>query len=272
MKESNLLIRILSAVILAPLLVALIFLAPPLAVHLAVSAASGLIFLEVFGLFFAKSFPLARVAGFAFSALLALAVTRFIDHPFAILLSLPLLPILSLLLFMFHKAELSVSSRGPFILASSALYSGVLLGFSGLLFASSPAGSFWLTTVLAATFLGDTGAYALGRLIGGPKLAPRLSPGKTWAGAVGGLLATTGALIACKYLFLKDLSLVSVLVFGPILSAFCQLGDLAESFLKRGLGVKDAGKLIPGHGGLLDRCDALLFSGPAMYIFFLLTR
>lgn len=109
----------------------------------------------------------------------------------------------------------------------------------------------------------DVGAYLAGRLLGGPKLAPRISPGKTWTGAAGGALAS--ALIAAgmaKLLFVQ-IDLSAALILGGVLSIIGQAGDLAESAAKRRCGVKDSGRLIPGHGGLLDRLDAALTAVPA---------
>ncbi|MEO9188625.1 MAG: phosphatidate cytidylyltransferase [Acetobacteraceae bacterium] len=109
----------------------------------------------------------------------------------------------------------------------------------------------------------DIGAYLAGRLIGGPLLAPRISPGKTWAGAAGGV--ATAALIAAgaATLLTPTPNLPAALVVGAALSVCGQIGDLAESVAKRRAGVKDSGRLIPGHGGLLDRLDAVMAAVPA---------
>ncbi len=96
-------------------------------------------------------------------------------------------------------------------------------------------------------------------------MAPQLSPGKTWEGAGIGLTATL--IIAALLPFIPELNLYERLVFGLIISTSSQLGDLAESGLKREMGVKDSSQLIPGHGGILDRFDSLLFSGFAAYYF-----
>ncbi len=115
--------------------------------------------------------------------------------------------------------------------------------------------------VLLVVWASDIGAYLAGRLIGGPKLAPLVSPGKTWSGAVGGLIS------AC----LVGVAAVSLSGHGAALQAACiagglgiaaQLGDLLESYIKRRFGVKDSGWLIPGHGGLLDRLDGMLMAAP----------
>ena len=114
--------------------------------------------------------------------------------------------------------------------------------------------------VLLVVWATDIGAYLVGRMIGGPKLAPRLSPGKTWSGAAGGL--------ACSLAVGLGAALISGTPFGPALavaaglSVAAQAGDLLESGMKRHFGVKDSGRLIPGHGGLLDRLDGLLAAAP----------
>ena len=109
----------------------------------------------------------------------------------------------------------------------------------------------------------DIGAYLLGRFIGGPKLAPAISPGKTWSGASGGLIgALLGGLLVATC-FSTVFSPASVIVLALGLGVVSQAGDLLESGLKRHFGVKDSGRIIPGHGGLLDRLDSLLAVAPA---------
>ena len=115
----------------------------------------------------------------------------------------------------------------------------------------------------------DTGAYFSGRSIGGPKLAPRISPNKTWAGLLGGILA---AMVASVLLALISGSGSTVLfaIQGALLALISQCGDLAESSIKRRFDVKDSGNLIPGHGGILDRVDGVLFAAPTLVLFFMI--
>jgi phosphatidate cytidylyltransferase len=130
-----------------------------------------------------------------------------------------------------------------------------------------PRGNLWIFYLLAVIFLGDTGAFYAGRLLGKHKLYPSVSPGKTWEGAIGGLLASV---IAALVFFL----FIRLYQWGPamvaltvVLSITGQIGDLAESVIKRTHGVKDSGGILPGHGGILDRIDGLLFSVPILYIY-----
>jgi phosphatidate cytidylyltransferase len=117
--------------------------------------------------------------------------------------------------------------------------------------------------LIAVVWASDIGAYVFGRLIGGPKLAPSISPGKTWSGAVGGLLCcmVVGALAATWATPFPDDTLKATIIAG-VLGIATQLGDLLESAFKRHFDVKDSSALIPGHGGLLDRLDGLLAAAP----------
>ncbi len=112
----------------------------------------------------------------------------------------------------------------------------------------------WIVACIWAT---DIGAYFVGASVGGAKLAPRISPGKTWSGLLGGM--ASAAVVSATFGFVFGLgTTLSLVVIGACLAVVGQLGDLAESAAKRGAGVKDSGRLIPGHGGLLDRVDGLV--------------
>ncbi len=122
----------------------------------------------------------------------------------------------------------------------------------------------WLLLVIWAM---DIGAYFAGRAIGGPKLAPRASPNKTWAGLIGGMLgaAIMGVLVGGVVTGAKNYADAQILALpAALLGAWSQAGDIAESLVKRHFGVKDMSQLIPGHGGILDRVDGLLFAAPAL--------
>ncbi len=126
----------------------------------------------------------------------------------------------------------------------------------------------WLVIfVSACTFMSDTGALFIGKALGRHKLAPAISPGKTWEGSLGGVLTSliTGAALG---LWLH-LPLIHALGLAAMCAVFGQIGDLCESALKRDLGVKDFGTVLPGHGGILDRIDSLLFSAPLAYYYVL---
>jgi len=119
--------------------------------------------------------------------------------------------------------------------------------------------------LLLLVWCSDIGAYAAGKTFGKNKLAPSISPGKTWEGAIGGFLLTLGMGWALGFL-LPEMPLATRLVAAAIVAVFGPLGDLAESMLKRSVDVKDSGRIMPGHGGLLDRFDAFLFVVPILVV------
>ena len=121
-----------------------------------------------------------------------------------------------------------------------------------------------LLFLLAAVMIGEAGAFVGGKLLGGPKLAPSLSPGKTWAGFVAQLVFGGAAGAAAIPLLSPELGALAGVALGVWISAAAALGDLFESFWKRAAGRKDSGRIIPGHGGLLDRIDGVLFGALAL--------
>ncbi len=183
-----------------------------------------------------------------------------------LMVALPTVLMITFLFYLFkrHSLELVLNQVATTILC--VLYAGMMLAFLGLLL-DLPTGSDWLLIVLATTFGADTGAYLVGHLIGRRKLAPRVSPGKTVEGLVGGLLVSVGVALFCKFLFFKALLVRDCIWVGGVVGLIGPLGDLSESLVKRSVGVKDSGDLIPGHGGLLDRVDALLFTSPVVYYY-----
>lgn len=123
--------------------------------------------------------------------------------------------------------------------------------------------SFFFLVLMGA----DAGAYYVGRSLGKHKLAPSISPGKTWEGAVGGVVAALAMGTLAHFWFFRELPLKYMLPLAAVMTIVGILGDLAESALKRGAGAKDAANILPGHGGILDRLDSLLFNAPLIYYF-----
>jgi phosphatidate cytidylyltransferase len=129
-------------------------------------------------------------------------------------------------------------------------------------------GGYTVISILACIWICDTAAQFVGLKYGKHKLFPRVSPNKSWEGAVSGFLAAIGAALLARYLILPFFSVGESVVIGFVVGVFGQLGDLAESLLKRDAGVKDSSAIIPGHGGVLDRFDSLLFVSPILYLYF----
>jgi phosphatidate cytidylyltransferase len=155
------------------------------------------------------------------------------------------------------------------LLFVSRLWFGIFyIGFCSahlILLRSLPQGIYWLLVLTAITVSSDSGAYYVGRTLGKTKLYPALSPGKTRAGAIGGIIGgMLGGLVVAVF-FLKGPNVVMIALLSLVLSAIGIIGDLLESLIKRVSGVKDSGQILPGHGGLLDRCDSLLLTAPVLY-------
>lgn len=157
----------------------------------------------------------------------------------------------------------------PLRSAGGALLVGLwvpfLASFLALLLAR-PNGEWYIIITVALTAASDIAAYAVGYQLGRHKLAPAVSPGKTWEGAVGGLLAATIVSGIGAPLLVDRLSVGRAVALGALVSVVAVLGDLAESAVKRSLGVKDLGHLLPGHGGIMDRVDAMLFTLPTAHL------
>lgn len=159
-----------------------------------------------------------------------------------------------------------------------AVYTGGTLSFAYALryhhyAVGDTAGALMVILPLVLTWASDIGAYFSGRAIGGRKLMPSVSPGKTIAGAIGAVIATVATAYALVHLLLMPyaqltFTTLGLLVFAVLVSVSAQIGDLAESLLKREAGVKDSGTLFPGHGGVLDRLDSLFFVLPTAYVLY----
>jgi phosphatidate cytidylyltransferase len=264
--------RIITALIVLPVLIASILVSwlAPLFVALALSAmALGLY--EFWLLARQRGITPDVVVGFAGAA--ALFTVFYFDRPqevpVLLLLVLPALVIAALAAAMLRGAPFDnmIASVGATLLGVMyvAFLGGhlvaVRMGFDEVRAAHLL--SFFFLIIMGS----DTGAYYTGRALGRHKLAPAISPGKTWEGAIGGMIASLLMAVLAHYWFFRELPLKWALPLAALMNVLGVLGDLTESALKRGAGAKDAAQLLPGHGGLLDRLDSLLFNAPVLYYF-----
>jgi phosphatidate cytidylyltransferase len=145
----------------------------------------------------------------------------------------------------------------------------IYIGFLGshlVFLRDAPNGRDWVLLALLATFATDTSSYFVGRLIGRTKIIPAISPGKTLEGSLGGFAGGIGAVLVLNWALDAGAG-AEIIPLALLLPLAAQVGDLAESLIKRGAGVKDASRVIPGHGGFLDRLDSLLFTIPLVYYY-----
>ena len=173
--------------------------------------------------------------------------------------------VLPLLWVMLRKNRDGACSSWAFTLAG-VLYLGWLASRYVALI-ELPQGRDWVILALFCTFACDTSAYFVGRALGRHKMAPGISPGKTWEGAVGGLAGTIAVGLVIAWWFKLPMSVLQALGLSVAISIFAQTGDLVESLFKRNMGTKDSGNVLPGHGGVLDRIDGVVFAGLVVYYY-----
>ncbi len=260
------LLRIASALILVPAVLCLVYFSTPTIFVIALAAVGTLCLWEYLELFEAMGLPGQALPGY-----LGLWILFIGAH-------LRVVPIVALLAgilvgcFLFALARrdamqnrvtgLTVTLTGVFFIGLS-LYSSVGVRFDF----GSERGVRWIIVLLGVIWAGDIGSLFVGKTIGRSLLAPRISPNKTNAGAVGGLLSSVLVAAALQTYLFPELPRGHTLVLAALLGTAGQLGDLSESMLKRAAEKKDSSSLIPGHGGVLDRVDSLLFALPVQYAY-----
>lgn len=254
--------RLITAAILGPLVLAAVIWGSRLVFGGLVFTACFITLFEYYSMTFASR-PFLRITGIS-AGLLAISSCLYMSGPDGLALgaAAALLVCLSAVIFTYGGLE------DPFKALTSlffgAFYIGGCLG-SILLLRQEPEGVKWLLFLLLVVAAADSGAYYVGRAIGKRKLCPALSKGKTVEGAVGGLAAC--AVIAVIYWlgFFRQADPRALIPLAVLLGLASQLGDLTESIIKRACGVKDSGRILPGHGGMFDRIDGLMLSGVVLY-------
>jgi len=267
----NLARRIATAAVAIPLLLGTFFLGPPGLGVAVVALAVAYGFVEYLRLLPRRGLRPFHAAGFLILAEAFLDVVR----PGGMQVSLwPLVPLVLLGAVLTRGAEFATTVPDAGATLLGAAYLGGLGGSVAALRVVEPAsdGAWRIVLLLATLMASDTAAFFSGHLFGRRRLAPSLSPGKTVEGAVGGLVGGAIAAVIVRALGLPRLPLSHAIGLGLVVSAMGIVGDLAESLLKRWAGVKDSGSLFPGHGGMLDRLDSLLFGAPVLYYYFLSIR
>jgi phosphatidate cytidylyltransferase len=263
--------RILTAVVVLPVLIASILIDSLWWVFVLLAVASMVLGLWEFYLL-AKRLQLKPDPAAGYIAGAAIVTISLYNDPAAVLL------VQFVIILLIIGTLVAATFRGaPFdkmIASTGATILGVLyVAFLGSHLISTRTGfnptlsrhllSFFFLVLMGA----DAGAYYIGRAFGKHKMAPKISPGKTWEGAIGGLVAALAMAALAHFWFFRELPLKYILPLAAVMTVVGVLGDLTESALKRGAGAKDAANILPGHGGMLDRLDSLLFNAPLIYYF-----
>jgi len=262
--DQNLRIRLLTVFFLGPLLLSLLFWGPVLgwAALISLSAALGSSELG------AMVHPEARAHRWL-SALLGGAAATFTflsgADPRVFVTGVILLIFAAAFFPLFRLGTIQSAASRIFSGMAGPLYVGVLLGTLSLLRSSQGSAYVFLTLTLA--WMGDTGGYTFGRLFGRVPLYPAVSPKKTREGLIGSIVFSVGSAVLAHFTYLQELELIPAIGLGILSAIFGQGGDLVESLIKRSLGAKDSGSVLPGHGGMLDRIDALLVVSPLVYLY-----
>lgn len=260
--------RWLTALVLLPVLLLVLFKGGRLGFVLLLLLVNGLAQWEFLGMFLPGSDWVRRLKTIILGSwlLISFCTTQpvtYLCNPAGPLSVLVFCLFILLLFYLLSYGHILDLERDLMVHTLGLLYLPLLLGhFIWLRY--MPQGELWVLWLLAVMFAGDTSAFYSGRAWGQRKLYPEVSPGKTWVGAAGGVAASLAVGIGLGRWLLPQMEVSSLIWLALLLALVGLVGDLFESMLKRQAQVKDAGELLPGHGGLLDRLDSLLFAAPAL--------
>jgi phosphatidate cytidylyltransferase len=268
--RSNLALRLATAAVAIPALLAAFFLGPPALGLALIALAAALGLVEYFRLLAARELEPFATTGSLLAAALFVEPLR----PEALPPLWPAAALLLLIAVLRRAQDLARAVPAAAATLLGAVYLGALAGtLAGLVAIEPRAEAPWRVVLLLGIIMAsDTAAFFLGHAIGRRRLAPSLSPGKTVEGALGGLGGGIAGALAVRAIGLPSLAPLDAVALGALAAACGIAGDLFESLLKRWAGVKDSGALFPGHGGMLDRMDSLLFAAPVLYYYFLFAR
>jgi phosphatidate cytidylyltransferase len=256
--------RWLSGLILAPSLILFILYSPSWLFLLFILFLTLLGLREFFALTLSEMSPGRRMVGFLLGLLLPLSL--YSRDPRCFMAALALAFLLLLILALFQEEEFSMRVDHVSKLLLALLYVPFLLAYF-ILMHRLERGKAWILFTLVVVYFGDTTAFYVGRALGRKKLAPQISPAKTVEGGLGAVGGSLAGSLFFKFSFFSQLALPHAFALGLGVGVIGQTGDLFESLIKRSARVKDSGMLIPGHGGLLDRIDSVLFATPFVYYY-----
>ena len=257
--------RVWSALLFAPALLAMVWLGgTPLAITCLV--VSLLMQWEFMRLTLGSSERYLHIVGYVLGAAACATLLGWVPTDLAVL-AVPLGTLVLMGAVMARPGSLAGAVTRGAMVALGVLYGACLFPFIALLRDVDGIGLGLALSALFCTWGADTGAYFAGRALGRHKLYPKISPGKTVEGAVGGVAAAVGSAFLIRWMFDVELTAGHTAAIGALAGAVGIVGDLSESLLKRSVGAKDSSSLIPGHGGVLDRFDGVMFVAPALFAY-----
>jgi phosphatidate cytidylyltransferase len=268
-RASNLVLRLVTAAIGVPVILAVLYSGPAWAFYALVLAAALVGAHELFGMTHPSDGP-TRIVGVLISATASATVYLQPSNPRALMAVLTLVPLAGPMVTLVRLGALETAAFRACALGFGPLFVAVPLTLLAVMRRTLEPGvgaGFALLALGLAWFV-DTGAYFAGRLFGRHKLYPAVSPNKTVEGALGGLVAgVVWATVASLSYLRGSLPVAHAVVLGLVAGGLGQAGDLGESLLKRSTGVKDSGAIVPGHGGILDRVDAVIVTSVVVYLY-----
>jgi phosphatidate cytidylyltransferase len=265
--KSNLAVRLLTAAIAVPAILTLLYLGPPWGFYLLVLPATLIGCAELFAMTHGGD-RAAQGAGVAISAVTSLALYAGGADPRVLMTVIVGVPALGPLVTLVRLGDLSTAAMRAFAIGFGPLFVAAPLTLLAMLrrdFGESGPGL--VVLALMFSWWGDTGGYFGGRFFGKRKLYEAVSPKKTVEGAIGGLAGSVAGALTASLWYLPSVPLSHSVPLAIVAGALGQAGDLGESLVKRSVGVKDSGAIVPGHGGVLDRVDALLMTSVVVYLY-----
>jgi len=259
--------RVLTSIVLVPVLFAVVWLLPPVYFAGLTIIAAAIGQYELYTMARARGITPLTITGIVLGALIVLNVYRsippYLGGPY-FWITLCVLAVIVVRLFSRRPVEGALEDIA--VTLFGIVYAALLFSFQVAIHAGPP-GKKWLVFLFLVIWASDIGAYYVGTAFGKHRLYEKISPKKSIEGLLGGILASVLVAVLCKLWLVPSLGFVEAAVLGAVLALVGTVGDLAESLIKRSAGVKDSGTIIPGHGGILDRMDSMLFAAPVLFFY-----
>lgn len=264
--RSNLTMRLLTSAIVAPLILLLLYFGPVWGFSVFIFVATGLAAREFFLMTHSED-AFARAVGILLTLAVSTVLLLLRDDPRTLLAVIAGLPLASILLALMRLGDVRTAAARMAATTFGPLWVSLLIFIALLREEQGESGPGYVLMTIMFAWLADTGGYFSGRFLGKHKLYEAVSPKKTIEGFIGAILAAVCAALMAHFWYLPSIPLTDALALALVAGTLGQLGDLGESLLKRSTGVKDSGEIVPGHGGMLDRIDALFVTSAIVYFY-----